>query len=485
MKNLSLDEFLRIEEKYDLYNAQKNGCFYWIYVRVSLWEDYVLKKRFLWDEKVTNSEKEFSRFANKIKEIALVIPALRNIQKMCHKKDIIFLSHPRRVKNGDEYECIYTDIIKSCFKNSISVEVPYMGRHMKPMMAESVFYTEHLDVLMRLYMNFYVRLRKKVCAQVLKEISEKISPALEELCEVYEIVLNKEEICSSVFSLWLSANIKHKLYRHILKKIQPKLLIEVVGYEREYMYVSEVAHELNIPVVELQHGIANSLHIAYQFGCGEKIPTLPDKILLFSDFWKKTIKMPNDSYELISVGYPYFEKNVKKYTKAHVAKRNIVIISQGTIGIKLSKLSVELYNTLKDKYHIIYKLHPDEYVSWKSDYPWLVDSGIEVIDTKERNLYGIFSECSVQVGVYSTAILEGLGFGLRTYLYQIESAEIMKPIVDEGYAKFFKDCKQLAEQIIEDTDKKTDMSLSACNFWKEHALENTINEINKILEKTS
>lgn len=54
----------------------------------------------------------------------------------------------------------------------------------------------------------------------------------------------------------------------------------------------------------------------------------------------------------------------------------------------------------------------------ENDYPDLEQSGIEVIDNYKTELYYLFAISTYQVGALSsTAIFEGLYFGLQTFIY--------------------------------------------------------------------
>src|SRR5699024_8411693 len=132
--------------------------------------------------------------------------------------------------------------------------------------------------------------------------------------------------------------------------------------------------------------------------------------------------------------YPYMDLGKKKYS--HVDEEKIILfISQGTIGEELSKLAKQISELAEFPYSIIYKLHPGEYDRWKTNYPWLLNSNIQVVASDNPPLYELFAKSKIQVGVTSTAMYEGLNFGLDTYIYSHESWDIYNPLLDEGLAK--------------------------------------------------
>jgi hypothetical protein len=160
-------------------------------------------------------------------------------------------------------------------------------------------------------------------------------------------------------------------------------------------------------------------------------------------------------------------------------------VSQGTIGKKLSELAVQIAKMLpSDRYRLIFKLHPDELVLWRHDYKDLANTPeIEVIG-REKNVYELFSCSDIQVGVYSTAIYEGLGFGLTTFIYKVGHYEDMECLVDAGYAQYIEKSDDLVN-MIKSFDKDTIVNRNdrMGSFWIEDSQNNLINQINRIVDQ--
>ena len=62
-----------------------------------------------------------------------------------------------------------------------------------------------------------------------------------------------------------------RYYRRIINTLQPKVILEVVSYNRKCMVINEIANEMKITTVELQHGTIGKEHIAYNYPGGYKI----------------------------------------------------------------------------------------------------------------------------------------------------------------------------------------------------------------------
>ncbi|MDE7366057.1 MAG: hypothetical protein K2N24_01740, partial [Lachnospiraceae bacterium] len=275
---------------------------------------------------------------------------------------------------------------------------------------------------------------------------------------------------------------KYKDYRKIFNKIHPKLIIEVVHYNMDCMIINEIAKKEGIRTVELQHGNVFSTHIPYQYAGDMPLKQLPDEIWLLSEYWKKDIHMPIDSRYLIPVGFPYFETRIQKYQEKYRKEDNqktILFISQWTIGKQLSEFAVAFAEQCRDKdYRILYKLHPGEVLTWKEQYTALDQCmDIEVIDSQETDLYQLFAQSNVLVGVYSTAIYEGLGFGLDTYICDMPRAADMEELYQNGYAVLVKTPEELRELLYRDRKSSSKRQ----EFWTKDSLNNIKKQIDRIM----
>ena len=389
-------------------------------------------------------------------------------------KDICVINHPRKVLNDGYYECIYTDELVKKLSDSIVLERPYQMQHLEPSGIKEVQKLDILTFERMVYYRLYTIVFKKRYTNLVKKITERICRPLLEIGERYGIDINHTKIVKYIADQIIYYKANHKTVEKIIKAIKPKIFLEVVAYSFECMLFTEVCKKNKIPVIELQHGILTN-HIAYNLDTQEAVDQIPDKILLFSDFWKQHMKWPGGEQSMVSAGYPYFEKKVKaaKKIKEFEDKKNIIFISQGTIGKKLCKLARMLAGKIDGhKYRILYKLHPGEYAIFREQYPELEHENIVVLQDNTYGLYDCFISSMAQVGVYSTAIYEGLGFGLATYIYQIEMAENMLDLCHAGYAKYVKDSNQLYSYIEEPA--RTNQGE---NFWKENAMETMLSVV--------
>ena len=110
-------------------------------------------------------------------------------------------------------------------------------------------------------------------------------------------------------------------------------------------------------------------------------------------------------------------------------KNKIIILSQGALSKKISKLILDNYPKLKE-FSIKYKLHPFEFARWKKN-KYLLElskyNNLEVV--KHADLYSLFAESEFQIGVSSTTIYEGLAFGCKTLILNLPGAEYMEDLI--------------------------------------------------------
>lgn len=482
LNNVKIEEFLEIEKKYNLYENRVDGIDYWIYARFPFWHNVILKNKL--NHGQADNQLAMS-LGKKIETFARML--LRCIFKgdvSYGPTEVCFINHPRKTFVNQQYTCLYTEEVKQKFKNSITLEFPYNGSHLMPMSDKRVIFLDDLFFIRGIYRRLYKIFCKRKCEEFAREIREQLEKPFEELEQKYSMELKREQVINLMLDHVIYHKTSCKTIEKKLKKLNPKLVVEVVGYSIDCMMFNEICKKMGIETIELQHGIMTN-HLAYNYNTKQPVRQLPDKILFFSDFWKQYINLPMKEENLITTGFPFFEKRKKearKIEKYNDGKINILFISQWTIGEKLSKAAAGLAKLLeKEKYRIIYKLHPDEYANWREKYKWLTEEDIIVLDDNKILLYDCFATSRIQVGVYSTALYEGLGFGMATYIYRIEMSEQMEKLSNAGYVTYFSDAEEL-KQKIESNQEPSEMPQKTEQFWCENSLCNMTNVLNEILE---
>jgi hypothetical protein len=183
---------------------------------------------------------------------------------------------------------------------------------------------------------------------------------------------------------------------------------------------------------------------------------------------------------VIPVGYPYLERRSSRYAD-RTSDDHILIISQRRAREQLSNFALQLNESDSVDSHVVYKLHPDEYTQWKEAYPRLVDSNVEIV-CDDPSLYELFASSSMQVGVNSTALFEGLKFGLDTYVLDAPGWEYMRYLVDNGFAVAVSSAEEFVDAYREGVVDFE--SVDETYFFEPDALTNFKDAVTQILDNT-
>jgi hypothetical protein len=428
------DQFRSFEIEHDLFDLRIDGVPIWERTRFSVFR--TIRQQNEIGQAQSSIEKSFSDY---VRGGMLLLKNLfyRN-PYLAKDSDLIFYGHQRRKKQLDGYWWdLYCDPIhESCDYDYVHFEHPHLLKHCQPAKTDQLRYLDLIQfagTIQRL-----ANLKQPKISSTKKDELTKVQTELQRQFDADIDLVNmvQAKLHQRKTQLWL--------LRRLLRCIDPDIAVVVVSYGRETFI--EACQEQNIPVVELQHGVIYESHFGYSYPGDRTKVTFPDYLLVWGDFWKNRVDFPIPNERVIPVGYPYLEQQTKQYGNK-ASKKQLLFISQGAIGKQLSKLAMEVNKHPDIDHDIVYKLHPGEYDRWQKEYPWLLDADFEIIDSSEPPLYQLFSDSSGQVGVYSTAVYEGLHFGLETYLYDCLGAETLQPLLDEGAATLVSSADQLASKL--------------------------------------
>ena len=466
------ERFIQIEEDLSLFELKIGKIPFWERIRFNVFQTVFYEKivplETGYESRVAPQPKLINYFV-KAKNYLFSVVRLGKNPFLTRKKDLLFLSHPRRILQNGKWWDVYTDpLIDKLDYSTVSIEGDFSFQFLSPPKTKNLKYFALVDLIVELKRFFKIGKTKLNSDD--KEILERIAAEFEKNFEI------KLDLISLVINVLTKRSRLLPLYLSILKKIKPKIVIVICSYGKENFL--EACKIKKIPVLELQHGVITRYHVGYSYEKkSEKKQTFPDYLLSFGEFWKKTVTYPIDKSKIFSVGYPEWErkkeelKNVKK-------KKQILFVSQKTIGFHLSKFASNLSKLRDLNYKIVYKLHPSECEDWRKNFPWLEESNMEVIDFDERDIYQLFAESEILIGVYSTAIFEGLSFGLRTFLYEAPGIEYMQQLLEEGIATKICNTEDFLEKIKKIKTKKLDSE----QFFRRDSFENIKDKIDDIIK---
>lgn len=420
------EKFRSIETRHDLFNLRIQGVFMWDYMRFPIWQE-ILRSCGL--AGVAHLQKSNSRYAKFTKSKNISKYTILRNPMLIGKCDYLFLAPgaSRRKKEGvGKLVDIYCDPIIDHLgaDNCLLIEPPMSdGAHHKRNKTKRWASTAIVDLAL---------IAASRTGRNKLELKNEEERTLEEL----EFSIRNEFNLATIElkPLFLNQLAARKIALPIIKrwlnKLQPRAVFIVCSYYGREIYI-EACRELAIPIIELQHGTISPYHLGYSYPEGTQKVLAPDYFFSFGRYWEESVNLPMKSEHVRTLGYPYMDATLPRAVGAK--KKQIVFISQGTIGLKLSHFAVRLKQFIPSDWKIIVKLHPGEIPDWASHYPELAASEIEVIAKNGRCLYELLAESSVQIGVYSTAIYEGLALECKTYLVNLDLVEYMQPLLDRCY----------------------------------------------------
>jgi hypothetical protein len=239
------------------------------------------------------------------------------------------------------------------------------------------------------------------------------------LCEMRVVIANAERkyfgvndphLQSVISYIYRSHLAERRIWGEILDRSRPHLAFMTQNGMQKGLILE--AKRRNVPVIEFQHGVIHSMHLAYSYPqslgpAGTAI--LPDALLLFSEFWKKKCCMPGT--KLVVVGNNRFSNDGVRSTRSGAA----VFVTAGPFQMYLSPLAVEIARSMPNRSFIM-KLHPSflsDRASIEKEY-----RGIENLTVvgAEKNLPELMSDASDVIIVESTGAYEALDWGVPVHI---------------------------------------------------------------------
>lgn len=240
----------------------------------------------------------------------------------------------------------------------------------------------------------------------------------------------------------INFEIEYKYYTSFFKIKQPKKIYIICSYGQEALIAA--AQDLNIEVIELQHGIITKYHVGYNF-LDVKTPYFPDKLLLWGEYWKDNINLPKN-VKIGLYGYPYLKRQHGKYKNIEKNLNQVIFISQGTIGKNLSEKAVKFARENPDL-KVVYRLHPGEFLRWKKEYKDLYENrnlkNLEISDNNDKNLYKYLFESEYLIGVSSTVLFEALNLGLKVGVVKLLGSELVEDLIAGNYIGLFEENEKI------------------------------------------
>ena len=406
-----------LEDKYDLFNLEINGIHPWAAFRMDLYYE-IGKKYEVFDKelsmKLSKTEKAINFF--RLFKNALSNYLFLNLQKV----DILVFTHSRSKLVENKLIDPYTHyLVKNLIKNNISFlefESPHNGKHLRG----KKHYKRYLDsiFILRNIKNLLIKTNiSQKNKTIVEQLSKEINQGTDNFLDIKKILISNTKKFIPTYSFYLK----------LLKRTQPKKIYLIVSYGRGELI--KAANDLNIEIIELQHGTFSEYHLGYSFPNGNNKTYLPTKFYVWNKYWKNLINLPIQQDQVIISPFQYLEIEKKKFTHIKKEKDSLLILSQG--GITESILSRIMENIAYfEKFNITFKLHPNEY-HMISRYKNLIylQKKYNVKVVTNIDLYEYLAKSEYQAGVFSTSLYEGVEFNCKTILLDVPGIEYMDKFI--------------------------------------------------------
>lgn len=465
------EQFLNLENRLSMLEIEVLGYKYWAYHREFVYNCYVQKLN-----KHSDAHEKLPAYKQIIRYLSNLTSCIRRkriFNKKFREPITLVLAHPRRQFLDGEYYSIYSDLVIPYDENIITLENSFLYSHSNPTPSKNLVFLDDIELISKIKYLWSVLFSSNNHRRLKEEIRLSVTPFIEELNRLLNTDVSVTRVVNTCAKHYYLINETNKYWDKHLSKLPICRIVEVIGYSITAFSLNNWARLKGIPTIELQHGMLSHIHIAYQYNAESKLQYTPDYIFTFSDEWSKLINMPGTT--LRSIGFEFFNQERIKHPIA-TNRKDIVIISQKNVGNELSQIAIDIANYLsgcKSSRIIYYKLHPSEFVGARLYYPDLFTHHNIRVVKNEMNLYDIFTKCEIQIGYNSTAIFEGLGFNIDTYLLPQEDSLMIK-LVNDNIASFY-----------QEPSKVFNSAKLVCNnvsdyFWKPNAKNNFMKEIKDI-----
>ena len=477
-------KFVDIERREGLFRRELDGVRYWHLIRYWLFNDLVLPHYM--SGGVLHPDDLAGRpvphtFAGKVaRKVSSAFCRLRDAtacspDAAIFSRKVLFAMTPRMAAmDGGRKGFVMLDFVTPLLRSSYALwEHPRLCGYTPQPFSRKVFHLpraerRRAEVLAISGRFAFAAPRRRAEAEALADLFERAYGFPFEAGRIWwmiDEVLRFREIYAPLFERWF-------------RRIGVRVLVTSVPEVRENAVMTEVAHGLGVPVAELQHGTVYPEHMVYNLGERGSVYS-PDYFLSWGDHWnEQLVNYPNR--RAVSVGYPFLDHFVRtcpRRPRQNGDPLRVVFVSQGMIGAEMSRMALELARRLPpDRCRIVYKLHPNETLTWRTLYPDLVDSPVEVVGNCDRNIYQCLQDADVTVGTNSTALIEGFAWGVFAFVLRfLPAGDTMEEYCRTGLAEFVDSDEDLYAKVRVLADGETSMDVPTFDnslFWVSDAARN-------------
>ena len=469
---INIDEFMKMEVDNELFNRSISNVKYWQLFRAEL---------FLECMNIDNNARErhpdlqLSRSGKAMiyggcKLLGSILQARQRTK--CDFNNMISICTSRRETiNSME---LLLDYYK---ENAILIDIPYKYRYLPFDINVKRILTGYLDLKRGFKIKFFQHLPFGLKSTAKNEFQFLLPLLARNFYKLPQL----EWMLNRIIHKIVSFNEVTEYFTKLWKKSRPKILVINDRTDTFSFAIISAAHQFGIPVVELMHGYVPYYdpcynYPVYNFNYKESI--VPDITLVYGDYWKQGIRGQKHE-KIISCGSVELEHFRKIFCGEK--KNYITFISQGPFSDIIYTFATKFADYLQrihkqNEYEIIYKLHPNEVLTWNILHPNYKDSRI-VLAGNELNVYQLMNESLAFIGINSTALFESIAFGVKVgVIISAFLTDDMTKFCHNGYATLINSEEDIYKLVLSECNE-----MEIENIWKSNALMNVVREIDNII----
>jgi len=462
-----------VENKYNVSSITVNGVQVWPFLRTA----YYFKYNEFYKFSELNRNKSKNIFA-KLKRVKNVFYGLENLTR---KYDYLILSDTfeKRLIDNKYIDKIAEYLMFELGKdNVLLIENPANGVHYK----RSEISINNIISLDLFQVFCYPRLLSKRLdinnEQILKEINR-----------TYQLDINYLILISSFFCYAKWFDFFYKIYN-------PKIIFINCYYSLPHQAAIFSANKIGIKTVELQHGIINNKHPAYNVFVKIDKSFFPNYLFVFGDYVKTFFNENNYFIEkdnVLSIGNLYLDYICNEYKPSEMVtkllndfrikyKKIVAISSQWTVEGRLIDFLKKSASLSKD---ILYIFVPRDL---SKDYS-RANFPENIIILRNLNIYQIVKEADFHATVNSTCALEAPVLGVPNILININNqAKIYYSdlLTNRNVTRFVDKENEFVNLILNwQTNSKKEINNLHRGFYKENHKENLKQALRIVMENIS
>lgn len=426
------DAFTQFERDESPFSMTVNGVWIWELIRGKVFQR-LLSKQGLTKQTSSKSGHRSSNAAKLLMASEVVKNALSNHPWKYRPCECIILGRQRRKLIDRYYWDIYTDyLIDDLPLRYLALEERYQGtgRHFAPPKTDRIAYFDLIELLARA--NKF-RSRTSTGKRDIRQIGDHLAG------------------CFNIEYRWVSRLLKatvveyyavYSLLQRVLDHVKPGIIVQAgSGFYKRIL--NKLAREREIPTIELQHGLMGKYHITYDFPYTKdsELTYFPAYYFLFGQYWHERTRLPIPDNRKQVTGFPHY--SIERERRGSEHGNAILFISQNDVGREIGDLAVKFAARYQGKRPILFKLYPDENYHWRSKYPNLTNCHNVHVISGEQSMHDVMYRSAIQIGAYSTSIFEGLGYGLKTFIFKTPFYPMVQDLVENGTAMVIQDCQDL------------------------------------------